>query len=233
MVTQGQEDYWVHELMPDGRWVMRSFKSDVELVETLIREGCHFHIEFNHDYYFWFLMAHSSDHKRKYTLGAFVRDGRVWHYEQLLKRYGITLTVLRDPAKEEEMVNELSKDCYFRVEYLERVWTVMAYKKDDVGMYFVGPFTLDLLKLLRKRGITPILYESNVQFKADAPEHKLAKYLMLDYHFEARKRWRKTFLYAWKWLPNEKRRETKYIGPWNDKMKKLARELNLQMPEYK
>lgn len=116
----------------------------------------------------------------------------------------------------------------FCLELIEGVWVLVCYTFQD-GLwhrYILGPYN-EFEGILSNFGISP----RKVEPEPTTPEDKLRKYAKLGYEFQVLKRWNKRYLYARKWIPEEKKRKSKYIGPWTDNLKKLAQELGIK-PAY-
>jgi len=117
----------------------------------------------------------------------------------------------------------------FCVELIEDVWVLVCYAFQDQQWhkYILGPCT-EFEDLLEYYKITP----RKVEPEPKTAEDKLRKYAQLGYEFQILKRWNKHYLYARKWMPEEKKRSSRYIGPWTDNLKKLAEEMGVKPTYY-
>jgi hypothetical protein len=64
------------------------------------------------------------------------------------------------------------------------------------------------------------------------PQDKIRKYAKLGYEFQLLKRWNKYYLYARKWVPENRKRDCKYIGPWTDQLKEIIEGLGIKLSKY-
>lgn len=78
---------------------------------------------------------------------------------------------------------------------------------------------------LMRRGIA-------LEPEPESPEDRLRKYASLGYEFQLRRFWKSYYLYARKWNRKSRRREHKYIGPWSEKLKKMAETLGIKITTY-
>lgn len=117
----------------------------------------------------------------------------------------------------------------FCVELVEGVWVLACYTFQDQQWhkYILGPYS-EFENLLEHYKISP----RKVEPEPKTAEDKLRKYAKLGYEFQVLKRWNKYYLYARKWIPEEKKRSSKYIGPWTDNLKRLAEEINVKPTYY-
>jgi hypothetical protein len=114
------------------------------------------------------------------------------------------------------------------VELIDNTLTLTARDKESPQIkYFFGPYEAYKV-LLELYGLKPKILSR----EPHTTEVRLRKYAQLGYRFELQKRWNKTYLYAWKWLPDKKKRDSKYIGAWNDDLKRVAMELRVKVSDY-
>jgi len=146
------------------------------------------------------------------------------------------LTGFRSPREAlEDVVRRCHQDFHeFCVEYLNNAWALVCYRqliidKNKVfwDRYILGPYN-EFKEILRLYNITPKFLEPEPK----TAEDKLRKYAQLGYEFQVLKRWNKHYLYARKWMPEEKKRRSKYIGPWTENLKKLAEEIGIKPTYY-
>lgn len=115
-----------------------------------------------------------------------------------------------------------------RLEKINGVWNIVArdsYRGWDGGsreeVLLLRPYERYKEALMR-RGIA-------LEPEPESPEERLMKYAGLGYDFQLRRFWKRYYLYARKWDREKKRREHKYIGRWEENLKKMAEKVGIRL----